>query len=329
MFVCADDLNQLENFAYGDTPTRAAVERLVENLFSQEAQFDVSYYELSTQCDIRVLVIRTLLTYLELEGYLSGGTPFYSTYKFRPLIPSSQILTRFEGERRQFLERLFRQVKKGKTWFQIDVDGAAQALDVPRDRIVRALDYLSEQGCLELQVAGTRNRFQRLKAPTDPRALAERLHARTIEREQQEIARLGQVLELTRQSGCQVESLCRHFGETRAKPCGHCTRCLAPGRSAEPPPHESLPIGPAIIDPAVIEQALTVWAEQPEVLADPVIATRWLCGITSPTLTRAKLTAHRLFGALEHQPFATVRARLEREFKTHLSEKGRGVSRLG
>ena len=338
MFVCADDLNQLENFAYGDTPTLAAVERLVENLFSQEAQFDVSYYELSTQCDIRVLVIRTLLTYLELEGYLSGGTPFYSTYKFRPLIPSSEILVRFQGERRQFLERLFRQVKKGKTWFQIDVDGAAQALEVPRDRIVRALDYLSEQGWLELQVAGTRNRFQRLKAPTDPRAVAERLHARTIERERQEIARLGQVLELTRQSGCQAESLCRHFGETRAKPCGHCTRCLGAGRSAETPPHESLPIGPAVIgpavidpaviDPAVIEQALTVRAEHPEILSDPVIATRWLCGITSPTLTRAKLTAHRLFGALEHQPFATVRARLEREFKTQLSEKGRGVGRL-
>ena len=46
MFVCADDLNQLENFAYGDTPTLAAVERLVENIFSQDTQFDVSYYEL-------------------------------------------------------------------------------------------------------------------------------------------------------------------------------------------------------------------------------------------------------------------------------------------
>ncbi|HEY1598024.1 MAG TPA: ATP-dependent DNA helicase RecQ [Pirellulales bacterium] len=309
MFVCADDLNQLENFAYGDTPTRTAVERLVENVFSQGSQFDVSYYELATQCDIRVLVIRTLLTYLELDGYLSGGTPFYSTYKFRPLLASSQILSRFDGERRQFLERLFRQVKKGKTWFQIDVDGTAQALESPRDRIVRALDYLHEQGCIELQAAGTRNRFERLKMPTDPRALAATLHARIVAREQQEIARLGEVLELTRQSGCQVDSLCRHFGETRAEPCGHCTRCLAPDAHWQPSRHDSSPI-----DPAIIAQALTARAEHPELLSDPVIAARWLCGITSPALSRAKLTSHPLFGALERQPFTALCARLEKEF---------------
>ncbi|HEX4144740.1 MAG TPA: ATP-dependent DNA helicase RecQ [Pirellulales bacterium] len=311
MLVCVDDLNQLENFAYGDTPTRSAVDRLVENVFSQGPQFDVSYHDLATQCDIRVLVIRTLLTYLELDGYLSGGTPFYSTYKFRPLQPSSHIFSQFDGERRQFLERLFREVKKGKTWFQIDVDGASRSLGAPRDRIVRALDYLNEQGWLELQAAGTRNRFQRLKTPADPDALAEKLHARTVDREQQEIARLGQVLELTRQQGCQIGSLCGHFGETRAEPCGHCTRCLAAGAPSEPLPRGWLPI-----DPAIVDRALTARAEHPELLSDPVIATRWLCGVTSPALSRAKLTSHPLFGALEHQPLAAVRARLEKALES-------------
>jgi ATP-dependent DNA helicase RecQ len=105
-------------------------------------------------------------------------------------------------------------------------------------------------------------------------------------------------------------SLCRHFGESRAEPCGHCTRCLAPNAPSEPPPRD-----PSPIDPAIIDQALAVRAEHPELLSDPVIATRWLCGIASPTLSRAKLTMHPLFGALERQPFAALCARLEREFK--------------
>src|SRR5213594_3955539 len=50
MFVCLDDLNQLENFAYGDTPTPAAVLRLVDEIFDQDPQFDVSYQELANEC---------------------------------------------------------------------------------------------------------------------------------------------------------------------------------------------------------------------------------------------------------------------------------------
>lgn len=306
MLACLDDLNQLENFAYGDTPSRSAVERLVENVFSLGRQFDVSYHDLATKCDIRILVVRTLLTYLELEGYLAGGTPFYSTYKFRPLQTSSQILSQFEDERRRFLERLFRQAKKGKIWLQIDVDRAAEALEAPRERVVRALDYLGERGWLEVQAAGTRNRYQRLRAPEDPADLAKQLHARSIERERQEIARLGQVLQFAHQAECQNAALCRHFGETRSNSCGHCTRCLEP-RAAEAPRGREWPP----IDSSVIERAQALRIEHPE-LSDSVALARLLCGISSPALTRAKLTAHPLFGACEHQCFAEIRARLER-----------------
>ena len=35
MLLCLDDLNLLENFAFGDTPSRAAVDRLVKEVFDQ------------------------------------------------------------------------------------------------------------------------------------------------------------------------------------------------------------------------------------------------------------------------------------------------------
>ena len=94
-----DDPNyrSIENFAYGDTPSREGVSAMVENLFvdPREEIFDLSLSEFSLHCDIRPLVLRTLLTYLELDGFLEGGTPFYANYRFKPLKTSNEILAAY------------------------------------------------------------------------------------------------------------------------------------------------------------------------------------------------------------------------------------------
>jgi ATP-dependent DNA helicase RecQ len=206
MFFCPDDLNVLENFAYGDTPGLEAVEGLVRAVFANNGDFDVSEYELSSRYDIRFTVVRTLLTYLELAGHLESGTPFYATYQFKPLKTSAEILGHFEGERKKFLADMFRQAKKAKTWFQLDVDEASQKLGQPRDRVVRALDYLAEQQHLELKVAGLRHRFKLLRRPDNIAALARSLHEKSQERENREIARLGQVAAVVEHDGCHVNA---------------------------------------------------------------------------------------------------------------------------
>jgi len=314
VLLCPDDLNQLENFAYGDTPSRAAVDRLVAEMFGQGEEFDVSFYELSGMCDIRPLVVRTLLTYLELDGYLAGGTPFYATYRFQPLRPSAEILAQFDGERRQFLERLFRRAKKGRTWFQIDLSEAAEALQVARDRVVRALDYLGERGWLKVDAAGTRHRYRVLKMPPSQAALAESLDARCRQRERREIERLDQVLQLAAEDGCQVNTLCRHFGETRTERCGHCTRCL--GESA---PESMLVRAVPPLDEKLLAEAQAVRLSHPKVLTDARITARWLCGISSPLLTKSKLSSHSLFGELGRQPFSQVLRRLSEHFQNDAS----------
>ncbi|MGM0595360.1 MAG: RecQ family ATP-dependent DNA helicase, partial [Pseudomonadota bacterium] len=159
LLFCPDDLNVLENFIFGDTPDAAALHSLVRDIFAREAEFDLALHELSQRHDIRPLVLRTLLTYLELEGYIEGGTPFYSQYKFKPQLSSAEILGRFDGERRDFLAALFRQARKGRTWLTLDAEAAAAALGTPRERVVRALDWLGEQGMLEVQAAGVRHRY--------------------------------------------------------------------------------------------------------------------------------------------------------------------------
>ena len=301
MFLCPEDLNTLENFAYGDTPGLPSVQTFLSEIFTLGDDFDVSLYDLSARHDIRQLVVRTLLTYLELDGYLEEGTPFYAHYQLRPLTPSADILAHFAGERREFLASLLRCAEKARTWLHLDLGHAIQVTGAPRERIVRALDYLAAQRWLEVKVEGVRNRFRRLRSPSDLSAVAQILHARTLDREGRALARLYQVLELATHDGCQVAHLCAHFGEVLPAPCGHCTWCLSSHSSLRLPPRPT-----ATIDDAIWHQAVLLRHEQPDPLANPRALARFLCGLTSPKLTRRRLTTHQLFGILAHVPFATV-----------------------
>jgi ATP-dependent DNA helicase RecQ len=301
MYVCPDDLSALENFVYGDTPTLSAIRSLLGEIFRLDEAFEVSYYELSMQHDIRLLVVRTLLTYLELHGYLAGGTPFYATYQFKPILSSNDILDRFSGDRRAFLANVFRQARRARVWLSIDVDQAAEAIGVTRDRIVRALDYLGEHQMLEVKAQGVRHRYRRLGMPSDLDALAASLHQQATDRETREIARLRQVLSLASYDGCQGSALCAHFDRPLEAPCGHCSWCLNHQTPMVLPDR----IVPAI-HPSVLQQSAALRQAHPAVLSEPYALTRLLCGVTSPKLTRAKLGSHPLFGALAHVPFQHV-----------------------
>ena len=306
MFVCLDDVCTLENFAYGDTPSQNAIRDLVKEVFSFSGQFDLSLYELSRLHDIRQLVVRTLLVQMELNGFLQELTPFYSRYQFQPIATSSEILSRFEGERRQFLMAVFKQAHKAKTWFHIDLNKAAEAIDCPRDRIVRALDYLSEQGLLEVKVEGIRNRFSVLQHPDDLDRLADMLFQNVLELERREIERIGQVIDLASYDGCQVAHLVAHFGEKLPSPCGHCTWCLNGHQ-----PAKLLPPELRTVDEELWKQLLNAWQEQEEPIDDARSLTRFACGITSPRLTRTGLSKHPLFGCLTHVRFEEVHRRAQ------------------
>ena len=88
------------------------------------------------------------MTYLELDNLIQSTGPFYSGLKFQPQKSSQEILGKFDAQRAEFLGRVFRQARKGKTWFSLEVDQAAVALGERRERIVAAIGYLEEQGDL-------------------------------------------------------------------------------------------------------------------------------------------------------------------------------------
>ena len=307
VLACGDDRVTLENFTFGDTPTRAAVTSLLREVLGLGDTFDVSTYDLSGGHDIRPLVVETVLTYLELDGVIEATGPFYSEYKFQPTKPSAEILGKFDARRVQFLKQIFAHAEKGRTWFKLDVLRVAAASGEPREKVVAALNYLEEQGDLVLQVAGVRQGYRLLKPDVDVNALADALAARFADRERRDVERMQKVVDFAEHPGCRTRFLLQYFGEDLPADCGHCDACEG---AAAPGPIPTSPARPLGDREAALLRDLR--AERHKSLASARQAARFLCGITSPAATREKLSRHKLFGAFAGVPFRDVLRFVER-----------------
>ena len=306
MLACPDDVPTLENFAYGDTPTGGALRSLVGELLGLGPRFSVSLYDLSARHDIRQLVLKTALTYLELDGVLEQGTPYYDGYEFRPLAGDGPrgVAAAVPGEPGEFVRGLFAAAKRGSVWYSLSPDEAGEALGHGRERVVRALEYLDGRGLIELKASRVRHRFSRRRTvEEDADALVRGLARRVAAREEGEIARLSRVLALVEHAGCQWNALASYFGEGRDAPCGHCTSCRSEGGRKMP-----RSTGPSIESafPPVRAGFEELRGEHPEALGEPRQGARFLCGLSSPATTRARLHRHPLFGSLAACRFADV-----------------------
>ena len=225
LLACPDDVPVLENFAYGDTPSREALAALLDELLAGAPgdELVVAEYDVSTRFDVRPLVLKTLLTYLELEGLLRQGTPFYAGYRLRPLGDGDldDLFDRFDPARSAFLRRVMAAGKQGRVWVTLAPDEVAAALGEERSRVVAALGYLEDQGLVELQPAEPRQRYAVLAEPADRAALLDAMAARFERRERAEIERIQRVLALVtarRLPGARARGLLRRAARGGVRP---------------------------------------------------------------------------------------------------------------
>jgi ATP-dependent DNA helicase RecQ len=118
-------------------------------------------------------------------------------------------------------------------------------------------------------------------------------------REEQEITRMKQVLDLIQLDRCQVNALVGYFGENRTTPCGHCSWCLSGEVQNLAPPTVS-PISLTRVDLYSLRDRCPPDLQTPRHLA------KILCGLGSPAFTKGKLARDSLFGALEEHRFSDV-----------------------
>ncbi|MEM6277952.1 MAG: ATP-dependent DNA helicase RecQ [Verrucomicrobiota bacterium] len=300
ILACADDLTVLENFIYGDTPSATALKSLVEHVLLQGQEFSISRYDLSVSKDIRPSVVSTALTYLELEKVILPRGPFYAGYRVQLLRDFDEVLAGHTPGRQHFLTKLFESADKGWKWHTFDMTESARATGESEERIRKALNYLADMGDAILQPSGLRHAYVLGDTEHTVSSLTEMLVERFEASEAGEIERLNLVVDLCESDECLQQQLVRYFGDD-CEPCGQCSVCTSENLGGPLPKSRRVEI-----DLEMAELIQKSFAEQHPALRQPRQLARFLCGITSPATSRARMQRDERFGALAEVPFEDV-----------------------
>ncbi|MEL7499495.1 MAG: RecQ family ATP-dependent DNA helicase [Planctomycetota bacterium] len=308
MLLVPQDRIVLENFVYGDTPSLESLELMMQELRRQPDEFFISQYTLSSNSDIRKLVVQTLLTYLELDGFLEGTSPRYDSYEFIPSVPSDTIVNHFQGERQNFVRSLLASSHKKAKWFSIDIEQVCQKLNTDRARVVKAFDFFAEKEWMTLKTSKLVHGYRRLKPiPTE---LARDYFEKMKQREASEVLRIDQVFQLANAEICQAAIVSEHFGQPLDAECGICSFCQNELTDDVLDLTGSNP-DTASIPESILQLALDLKQKHPSVFTSARVMARFLAGLRSPALTRAKLSRDKNFGCCSEIPFKQLQRELE------------------
>lgn len=295
-------LTVLENFVYGDTPDEAAIAGVLQLIDQQDGDWEFTLNYLSREYNIRQLPLKTLLVYLELKNVISPKFSYFADYRFKLIKTKHEILAHFQGERQAFVEAIFQCAPKARVWHQLDFDALYQYHNAPRQRVVAAIDYFNEQGWIELESKQITEVYQVIDTSQPVSQLALELYNLFEQKEASEIGRIRNMVELFESDQCLSHQLARYFADEKApEKCGHCSVCT--GQVAKlPGSHHEHHL-------AAIEQ-IQQWIAPflqacPSSVTDQSVA-RFLCGITTPLITKTKAKKMEGFATLEHLPFADV-----------------------
>lgn len=306
-----DSLSVLQNFVYGDTPEHDGIRCVLDELRQAGAggQWELMLNQLSDQSNIRQLPLKTLLVQLELRGIIAPRFAYFAEYRFKYLLEPEVLVTRFEGERRQFVEAIVHTSARARTWCTLDFDMLYQQHGADRGRVVKALEYFQEKGWIELESKQMTDVYALLDSSFDLEALCAELHAYFKQHEASEITRIDNMLALFESAECLSRRLAVYFGDDQApQRCGHCSVCRGRvARLPDPPalaPLEEMDLSARCAD--FSERYRQLKGAQPS----SECLTRFLCGISVPVFTKLKARQIPGFASLEAYPYADVRARL-------------------
>lgn len=86
----------------------SAIHQLLAIIGQSGSEWEFTLLRLSNDTNIRQLPLKTLLVYLEMAGIITPAYSYYADYRFKFVLDKGEIVSRFNPDRRQFLEQLFR-----------------------------------------------------------------------------------------------------------------------------------------------------------------------------------------------------------------------------
>lgn len=291
----------LRNFVYGDTPEKESLRMLLEQIKRAGALWEVRLTALSNETNIRQLPLKTALVYLEMEGVLASMYSYFSEYRFKTPLSGAQILSRFSGEKADFLKKLLKYAQPRKTWIDIDLSRFALECGYERKRAVAALEYLDGQGLIELDVKQAVDVYKVLGPGFDVEHLTDKIHSMFQKNEKYQIKRISEMIDFFQNESCLSFKLAGYFGEDITKEnCGHCSVCTVKPVKMEAAPNR------APLSSYDLKHLTAGIREAAKQSATPKLVTKFLCGISTPLFTKVKAKKMPGFGMLEKYPFEEV-----------------------
>ena len=299
-----DKITVLENFIYGDTPEKQAINKLLKIIISyNKPVWEIKYTTLSYELDIRLLPLKTLLVYLEMEGIIHHKYTRFEEYMFKYHIEPLEIVNKFKGERRTFVKEIFNNCQTKRIWTYLNMQNILQSYElVERERVIAALEYFSEKGWIELQSKQAIEGYDILKSDFNPHLLGEKIYRLFETKEKKEIQRIHNMIDFFESSSCISRKLAQYFDEDIKKDeCGHCSFCRT---------------GPAVIEHTIQLPPLETYnynkltdefIKAAGINCNPLDIVKFLCGISSPILVKLKAKQLEHFGILEKYPFLMVK----------------------
>ena len=107
---------------------------------------------------------------------------------------------------------------------------------------------------------------------------------------------------IAKAESCQAQMLSAHFGESLSEPCGHCSACTGEG------PWQIPDVSTCSVGSSAMKVINELAREYPDRFATARDRARFLCGLSSPSFVRARLTRHAKFRHLRSRP---LRQRVE------------------
>ncbi|BDX08050.1 RecQ family ATP-dependent DNA helicase [Planctobacterium marinum] len=300
----SNSLNTLENFIYGDTPELNAIEQVIDNIKKADSgQWELLLYQLSNQCNIRQLPLKTLLVQLELKGIIKAKYSYFAEYKIKCLQEPETIVNRFAGERSQFIKSIFNATQFKKTWGILDFETLQSHYPCERSRVLTALDYLHGLQLIELKASNMTEVYQVDQLALQSDELAPQLADYFKQNEGSEIKRIAALLRLLQLENCLSHNLAAYFDDRHApENCTHCSVC--DGNKALLPAPETPPMPEQQKLSDILAQLRNHL--NTDYFSD-TLAARFLCGLTQPIFTKTKARQLNGWGICEQQRYEDVR----------------------
>ncbi|TWT95711.1 RecQ family ATP-dependent DNA helicase [Neorhodopirellula pilleata] len=300
-----EDQVTLANLSAGDLPSMTALQNLVERLVGQPDRFYLSLGKLGWEINLSSEAIANVMIHLQSLGHLRCLPTRYDTYRITPKLDRDVIVARSDPADREAVEAILSSLAKGKKGFRVNLIVASQKHQIARQDLIAAIERTAIAGLWNVQTSDTMHGYEWVQRITRKKAIVQKLYRRTHDHYQDNLGRLDQLMSYFECRECLAIGLARHFGHRRTRPCGRCTACLE-SDSPTGPPYETRWKRPDSLGRSALGVLDSVRDAYPDTFSDPIDQAKFLCGVSTTSFRRHRLSKHPGYGVCDQVPFDLV-----------------------